>query len=169
MAQWLAHLTKNREVSGSILDLLSGLRIQRCRELWCRLQTVALIPCCCGSGIGGRLSSHSTPSLGTPYAEGVAQDMAKRQKKPPKNQKNQKRLQSHQITSPFLTPLNIITFLQALFAKVVLGGVSTSTHTFGGNTVQSITVSSLNLINSLLLLQRGAEIRIHSIFSSGTV
>ena len=39
MAQWLTNLTRNHEVVGSIPALLSGLRIQRCRELWCRLQT----------------------------------------------------------------------------------------------------------------------------------
>ena len=38
MAHWLANLTGNHEVAGSILALLSGLRIQRCHELWCRLQ-----------------------------------------------------------------------------------------------------------------------------------
>ena len=31
--------TRNHEVPGSIPGLLSGLRIQCCRELWCRLQT----------------------------------------------------------------------------------------------------------------------------------
>ena len=33
------NLTRNREVGGSILALLSGLRIQCCRKLWCRSQT----------------------------------------------------------------------------------------------------------------------------------
>ena len=48
------------------LALLSGLRIQRCSELWCRWQTWLL-----GSGVvvavvqAGSYSSHSTPSLGT--------------------------------------------------------------------------------------------------------
>ena len=32
-------LTRNHKVLGSILGLLSGLRIQCCRELWCRSQT----------------------------------------------------------------------------------------------------------------------------------
>ena len=47
------------------LASLSGLRIQRCRELWCRLQTWL------GSGVAvavekaGSYSSHSIPSLGT--------------------------------------------------------------------------------------------------------
>ena len=39
MAQGLMTPTRNHEVAGSILALLSGLRIQHCRELWCRLQT----------------------------------------------------------------------------------------------------------------------------------
>ena len=39
VAQWLTNPTRNHEVVGSVLPLLSGLRIQRCRELWCRLQT----------------------------------------------------------------------------------------------------------------------------------
>ena len=39
VAQWLTNLTSNHEVSGSIPDLLSGLRIWHCRELWCGSQT----------------------------------------------------------------------------------------------------------------------------------
>ena len=38
MAQWLTSLTRNHEIVRSIPRLASGLRIQRCRELWCRLQ-----------------------------------------------------------------------------------------------------------------------------------
>ena len=38
VVQWLTNPTRNHEVEGSILGLLSGLRIQRCRELWCSLQ-----------------------------------------------------------------------------------------------------------------------------------
>ena len=41
MAQWLTNPTRNHEVAGSVPALLSGLTIQRCRELWCRLQTRA--------------------------------------------------------------------------------------------------------------------------------
>ena len=58
------------------LALLSGLTIQHCRELWCRLQM--------------QLGSHVAVSLATapirplawepPYAAGAAQEMAKRQK-----------------------------------------------------------------------------------------
>ena len=39
VAQGLMNLTRNHEVAGSIPGLLSGLRIRRCQELWCRLQT----------------------------------------------------------------------------------------------------------------------------------
>ena len=39
VAQWLTKPTRNHDVVGSILALLSGLRIPRCHELWCSLQT----------------------------------------------------------------------------------------------------------------------------------
>ena len=39
MAQWLTNPTRNHEVWVWSLALLSGLRIWRCRELSCRLQT----------------------------------------------------------------------------------------------------------------------------------
>ena len=37
--QWLTNLTGSHEIVGLILASISGLRIQRCRELWCRTQT----------------------------------------------------------------------------------------------------------------------------------
>ena len=37
------------------LASLSGLRIQRCQELWCSLQIVAWILHCCGCGVGQQL------------------------------------------------------------------------------------------------------------------
>ena len=37
MAQWLTNPTRDHEVVSSTLDLLSGLRIRCCRELWGRL------------------------------------------------------------------------------------------------------------------------------------
>ena len=40
VAQWLTNLTGNHEVAGSIPGLPQRrLRIRRCRELWCRVQT----------------------------------------------------------------------------------------------------------------------------------
>ena len=39
MAQWLTTPTRNHKVGVRSLALLNGLRIQYCRELWCRLQT----------------------------------------------------------------------------------------------------------------------------------
>ena len=39
VAQWLTNPTRNHEVVDSTPALLSRLRIRRCRELWCRLQT----------------------------------------------------------------------------------------------------------------------------------
>uniref|UniRef100_A0A8D0N628 C2 domain-containing protein n=1 Tax=Sus scrofa TaxID=9823 RepID=A0A8D0N628_PIG len=38
VAQWLMNATRTHEVRVRFLALLSGLRTQRCRELWCRLQ-----------------------------------------------------------------------------------------------------------------------------------
>ena len=39
MAQWLMNPNGIHEDVGPSVALLSGLRIQRCRELWCRSQT----------------------------------------------------------------------------------------------------------------------------------
>ena len=63
MAQWLTNLTGNHAFRS--LALLSGLRIQCCRELWCRLAAIAPI----------RLLAWEPP-----YAAGTAPEMAKRQK-----------------------------------------------------------------------------------------
>ena len=62
MAQWLMNPTRSHEVAGLIPGLAHGLRIQRCLERWCSLQTRL------GSrvaGVGRCCSSDSTPSLGT--------------------------------------------------------------------------------------------------------
>ena len=39
MAQWLANLTGNRKVAGSIPGLAQWAKDPGCRELWCRSQT----------------------------------------------------------------------------------------------------------------------------------
>ena len=63
MGQWLMNLTSSiMRTQVRFLALLSGLRIQRCCELWCRLQTgrgsgvaVAVVP-------ASSCNSNSTPS-----------------------------------------------------------------------------------------------------------
>ena len=54
MAQWLTNPTRNHELQVRSLASLSELRIQRCRELWCRSQkqlgpllAVAVVVVCC--------------------------------------------------------------------------------------------------------------------------
>ena len=44
VAQWLTNPTRNHDVAGSIPGLAQWLRIQCCRELWCRLQ-IRLVSC----------------------------------------------------------------------------------------------------------------------------
>ena len=39
IAQWLTNPTRNHEVAGLVPGLAQWVNIQRCRELWCRLQT----------------------------------------------------------------------------------------------------------------------------------
>ena len=59
------------------MALLSGLRIRRCRELWCRLQM--------------RLESRIAVALEPPYAAGAALEKAKRRK----DKKRKKRKKRH--------------------------------------------------------------------------
>ena len=63
MAQWLTNPTRNYEV-GRVrsLALLSGLRIQHCRQLWYKLQT--LLGSCVAVVLAeaGSYSTNSTPS-----------------------------------------------------------------------------------------------------------
>ena len=71
------------------LASLSGLTIQSCCELWCRLQTLL------GSGVGvavavaqaGGYSSDSTPSLGTSYASSRVLKKTKQNKKTKKKER----------------------------------------------------------------------------------
>ena len=63
------------------LALLSGLRIRRCRELWCRLQT--RLRSCVAEALARLAATALIRPLAwePPYAAGAAQEMAKRQKK----------------------------------------------------------------------------------------
>ena len=61
------------------LALVSGLRIGRCRELWCRSQTQL------GSSVAVALAWEP------PYAERAAQEIAKRQKDQKKKKKKKER------------------------------------------------------------------------------
>ena len=78
MVQWLKNLTRNHEFAGSIpgLALLSGLMIQRCRELWCGSDPTLLWL--------WRRPVATDPirprAWEPPYAVGAAQEKAKRQK-----------------------------------------------------------------------------------------
>ena len=61
--------------------LLSGLRIQRFHELWCRLQT-RLRACCCGSGVGRWLQLRLDSQPGNLHMrQEAALEKAKRQRK----------------------------------------------------------------------------------------
>ena len=75
VAQWLTNPTRNHEVAGSIPALARWVRIRRCRELWCRLQT--------------RLRSRVAVALIRPLWE-RPKKMAKRQKNKQTNKKNPK-------------------------------------------------------------------------------
>ena len=68
------------------LASLSGLRIQRCRELWCRLQM--RLGSCIAVALAWAVAAAPIRPLAwePPYAAGAAQEMAKRQKQ--KTKKN---------------------------------------------------------------------------------
>ena len=87
--QWLMNLTRNcMRLQVRSLALLSGLRIQRCRELWCGSQTRL------GSRVAEALaqasnySSDSTPSLGTSICRKSGPRNSKKTKKKKKKKKN---------------------------------------------------------------------------------
>ena len=87
MAQWLMNPLRfqvNEAIRFQVLSLalLSGLRIWRCRALWCRLQT--RLGSCVAVAVAeaGGYSSHQTLSLGTStYAAGAALKRQKKKKK----------------------------------------------------------------------------------------
>src|SRR5512134_2112105 len=63
------------------LPLLSGLRIWRCRELWCRLQTQLGSHVAVSVMQDGSCSSNSTPSLGTSICHRCSPKKFKKKKK----------------------------------------------------------------------------------------
>ena len=89
MVQWLTNLTRNHKVVGSIPGLtqwvkdpvlLSGLRIQRCHELWCRSR-LGLDPTLLW--LWRRLAATApirSLAWEPPYAMGTALEKAKSQK-----------------------------------------------------------------------------------------
>ena len=72
------------------MALLSGLRIWRCCEPWCRLADAARILGCCGSGVG-TVAPIRPLVWEPPYTTGEAQEIAKRPKKKKKDQQQQKK------------------------------------------------------------------------------
>ena len=67
MSQWLTNPTRNHEVVGSILALLSGLRINPglriwcCHELWCGLQMLLRSRVAVAPGVDQRLQLQLDP------------------------------------------------------------------------------------------------------------
>ena len=57
---------------------LSGLRIQHCRDLWCRLQT--RFGCAVAVAVASSCNSDSTPSLGTSVCYGYGPKKGKKKK-----------------------------------------------------------------------------------------
>ena len=80
MAQWLTNPTRNHEVAGRSLALLSGLRIWRCHERRCRSQTRLGSLVAVAVAYAGSYSSDSTPSLGTPMCCGCSPAKDKKKK-----------------------------------------------------------------------------------------
>jgi len=73
--------TRNHEVAGSIPGLASGLRIWRCRELWCRSQTQFGSCIAVAVAQAGSCSSDLTPSLGTSMCCGCGPKKMQKKKK----------------------------------------------------------------------------------------
>ena len=69
------------------LALLSGLRIWRCRELWCGLQTQIRSRVAMALAQAGRYSSNQTPSLGTSIFHGSGSRKGKKTPPPKKERK----------------------------------------------------------------------------------
>ena len=76
MSQWLTNSTSIHEDMGLIPGPVSGSRIQRCHELWCRLETHLRSRV----AVAGNYSSNSTPSLGTSICCGCGPKKTKKTK-----------------------------------------------------------------------------------------
>ena len=63
------------------LALLSGLRVWRCHELWCRSQTWLRSLVAVALAVAGSYSSDSTPSLGISICRGCGPKKTKKKKK----------------------------------------------------------------------------------------
>ena len=79
--------TRNHRLQVQSLASLSGLRIQRCCELWCRSQTRPRSGIAVAIVQAGSNSSDQTPSLGNPICCRCGPKKDKRQKKPKKQKK----------------------------------------------------------------------------------
>ena len=77
--------TSFHEDAGSSLASLSGLRIQRCRELWCRSQTRLRSRGAVAALQAGGYSSNSAPAWELPYARGWSPEKDKKEKEKPKH------------------------------------------------------------------------------------
>ena len=64
-AQQLTNRTRTPEDPDLIPDLTPWVGVQRCGELWCRLQMQLRSPVALVMAVPGRCSSDLTPSLGT--------------------------------------------------------------------------------------------------------
>ena len=73
VVQWKRIRLGNLRLWVRSLTLLSGLRIQCCQELWCRITNVAQIWHCCGCDVSQRaIAPIKPPAWEPPYTAGVA-------------------------------------------------------------------------------------------------
>ena len=80
MAQWKRIRLGTTRLPGRSLALLSGLRIQHCRELCCRLQTWLRSCIAMAVVLTGSYNSNSTSSLGTSISCRCVEEKKKKKK-----------------------------------------------------------------------------------------